>query len=111
MDLSRPLTLLGGLSAAQFMKRHWQRKPLLVRGAVPGMQALVPRERLFQRMHEHGGEGPAHFSYDGRRIVWMRKFPDSGRIHREGEILFLLGAIDRLAEWESAPPEICTGEA
>ncbi|MFT3808236.1 TolB family protein [Arenimonas sp.] len=27
--------------------------------------------------HEYGGEGPAHWSYDGKRIVWMRKFPGS----------------------------------
>ena len=47
MDISQPLTLLGGLSAQQFMKRHWQRKPLLVRGAVPGMQPLVERAALF----------------------------------------------------------------
>ena len=47
MDIDTPLTLLGGLTPAQFMKRHWQRKPLLVRGAVPGMQPLVSAERLF----------------------------------------------------------------
>lgn len=28
--------------------------------------------------HEYGGEGPARFSPDGRRIVWMRKFPGRG---------------------------------
>lgn len=28
--------------------------------------------------HEYGGEGPARWSPDGRRIVWMRKFPDRG---------------------------------
>lgn len=28
--------------------------------------------------HEYGGEGPAHFSPDGERIVWMRKFADRG---------------------------------
>ncbi len=48
MDLTRPLTLLGGLTAAQFMKRHWQRKPLLVRGAVPGLSSLVPTARLIE---------------------------------------------------------------
>ena len=48
MDIDAPLALLGGLTPAQFMKRHWQRKPLLVRGAVPGMQALVSRDRLFE---------------------------------------------------------------
>ncbi len=48
MNLSRPLTLLGGLTAAQFMKRHWQRKPLLVRGALPGLSSLVPTARLIE---------------------------------------------------------------
>ena len=33
-----PLTLLGGLTPAQFMKTHWQRKPLLVRQAIPGFR-------------------------------------------------------------------------
>jgi 50S ribosomal protein L16 3-hydroxylase len=47
MDTDAPLTLLGGLSAAQFMRRHWQRKPLLVRGAIPQMQPLLPRAALF----------------------------------------------------------------
>ncbi len=48
MHIDQPLTLLGGVTPAQFMKRHWQRKPLLVRGAVPGMRALVPAARLFE---------------------------------------------------------------
>ena len=47
MDVTQPLCLLGGLSPRQFMKRHWQKKPLLVRGAVAGMQPLVPRAELF----------------------------------------------------------------
>jgi 50S ribosomal protein L16 3-hydroxylase len=48
MDTTAPLALLGGLSPQQFMKRHWQRKPLLVRGAVPGMQPLLGRAQLFE---------------------------------------------------------------
>ncbi len=47
MDVTQPLTLLGGLSATQFMKRHWQKKPLLVRAAVPGFAPLVRRQDLF----------------------------------------------------------------
>ena len=31
MDISQPLPLLGGLSPQLFMKRHWQKKPLLDR--------------------------------------------------------------------------------
>lgn len=40
-------TLLGGLSPALFMRRHWQRKPLLVRQAWPGVQAPADRRQLF----------------------------------------------------------------
>jgi 50S ribosomal protein L16 3-hydroxylase len=37
----------GGLGAAQFLQRHWQREPLLVRGAFPGfVDPLSPREVL-----------------------------------------------------------------
>ncbi|NML46351.1 cupin domain-containing protein [Ramlibacter sp. G-1-2-2] len=48
MDIDSPLTLLGGLTPAQFMKRHWQKKPLLVRGAIPGFQPLLARKQLFE---------------------------------------------------------------
>ena len=33
--ITQPLTLLGGMTPELFMKRHWQKKPLLIRGAVP----------------------------------------------------------------------------
>ena len=33
---NRPLALLAGLTPAEFMRRHWQKRPLLIRGAVPG---------------------------------------------------------------------------
>jgi 50S ribosomal protein L16 3-hydroxylase len=40
--------LLGGLSPAQFMRRHWQKAPLLVRGAWPGLRrSPISRTELF----------------------------------------------------------------
>lgn len=48
MDTTQPLTLLGGLTPDQFMKRHWQKKPLLVRQAIPGFQPLLARKELFE---------------------------------------------------------------
>ena len=39
MNSNIPLTLLGGLTPSQFMRRHWQKKPLLVRQAVPGFSS------------------------------------------------------------------------
>lgn len=47
MNTTRPLSLLGGLSPAQFMKRHWQKKPLLVRNAIPGFSPLLAPGELF----------------------------------------------------------------
>ena len=47
METSQPLALLGGLTPRQFMKRHWQKKPLLVRGAIAGFRPLVERSALF----------------------------------------------------------------
>jgi 50S ribosomal protein L16 3-hydroxylase len=48
MDISLSSPLLGGLSPQVFMRRHWQKKPLLVRQAVPGGIKLIDRARLFE---------------------------------------------------------------
>ncbi|MCQ9376114.1 cupin domain-containing protein [Methyloversatilis sp. XJ19-13] len=40
-------TLLGGLSPRTFLRDHWQKKPLLVRGAIPGFNGLLSRDALF----------------------------------------------------------------
>ncbi|MDP3810096.1 MAG: cupin domain-containing protein [Hydrogenophaga sp.] len=42
-----PVNLLGGLSPAQFMRRHWQKKPLLIRQAIPGFEPVLSRAQLF----------------------------------------------------------------
>lgn len=47
MDVHQPLALLAGLSPAQFMRRHWQKKPLLVRRAMPGLKQVLSRAELF----------------------------------------------------------------
>lgn len=47
-DSDAPLPLLGGLSPATFMKRHWQKKPLLIRQAIPGFVPPLDRRALFQ---------------------------------------------------------------
>jgi 50S ribosomal protein L16 3-hydroxylase len=66
MEINQPLPLLGGLSAAQFMRRYWQKKPLLVRQAIPAMVppidrgalfALAEREEVESRLIRHGKSG------------------------------------------------------
>jgi 50S ribosomal protein L16 3-hydroxylase len=38
--------LLGNVPLREFLRDHWQRKPLLVRGALPGFQGLIDRTGL-----------------------------------------------------------------
>jgi 50S ribosomal protein L16 3-hydroxylase len=47
VGIRTPLQLLGGQSAAAFMRRHWQRAPLLVRAAWPGIAPPLSRDELF----------------------------------------------------------------
>ena len=48
MEPDLALPLLGGLSPAQFMRRHWQKKPLLVRQALPGIAPPLRPAPLFE---------------------------------------------------------------
>jgi 50S ribosomal protein L16 3-hydroxylase len=47
MDIRSPLPLLGGLSPQRFMRRHWQKEPLLVRQAWPQVQPPADAKTLF----------------------------------------------------------------
>ena len=47
MDITQPLALLGGISPQTFMKRHWQKRPLLIRQAISGFSPLLDRNALF----------------------------------------------------------------
>jgi 50S ribosomal protein L16 3-hydroxylase len=76
MLLERPLTLLGGLSPRQFMSRHWQKRPLLVRQAWPGVKppleldallALAAREGVESRLVVQSGGGTKRVSRSAAR--------------------------------------------
>ncbi|MFY3386480.1 JmjC domain-containing protein [Paracidovorax sp. MALMAid1276] len=56
MDIEHPLPLLGGLTPSQFMRRHWQKKPLLVRQAVPLFAPPVLRAELVALAAQEGVE-------------------------------------------------------
>jgi 50S ribosomal protein L16 3-hydroxylase len=47
IDIDAPTPLLGGLSPEGFMRRHWHKKPLLVRQALPMVRPFVSRAELF----------------------------------------------------------------
>lgn len=52
MNIELPLTLLGGLSPQEFMRDYWQRKPLLIRQAIPNFKpslSIANIKQLVQR--------------------------------------------------------------
>ena len=66
MNIDLPLALLGNISPAEFMRDYWQRKPLLIRQAIPGFKPslsiadikdLVKREEVESRLIWHDDEG------------------------------------------------------
>ncbi|HEX3695807.1 MAG TPA: cupin domain-containing protein [Polyangia bacterium] len=42
------MSVLGGLSPAAFLRRHWQKRPLLIRQAFPGFAGIVSRDALLR---------------------------------------------------------------
>lgn len=56
---------------------HWELYAGDADGGNPKLLTSDPANDALGK-HEYGGEGPAHYSRDGKRIVWMRKFPDNG---------------------------------
>jgi len=103
MNVNEPLQLLGGISPRTFMRRHWQRKPLLIRQAIPGFQAPLDRLSLFalagqahvQSRLVIGGKG-------GNADGWtLRHGPFSRRVLpalRQPRWTLLVQGVDLLAE-------------
>jgi 50S ribosomal protein L16 3-hydroxylase len=71
MNVNKPLTLLGGISPAEFMKTYWQRKPLLVRQAIPGFNALLSRSELFDLAGQNGVESRLVMGANGGQRGWQ----------------------------------------
>ena len=56
MTIDTPIALLGGLSPRVFMRRHWQKKPLLIRQAISAADLAVDRSGLFALASREGVE-------------------------------------------------------
>lgn len=66
MNINRPLALLGGIAPQTFMRHYWQRKPLLVRQAIPNfrpslsiadIKQLVRRDEVESRLIRRDSKG------------------------------------------------------
>tara|TARA_R110001599_G_scaffold64023_3_gene178586 strand:+ start:162272 stop:163390 length:1119 start_codon:yes stop_codon:yes gene_type:complete len=52
----KKLTLLNGLTATEFLRDYWQKKPLLIRQAIPEFKPLVTRDQLFEMIKDEDVE-------------------------------------------------------
>ncbi|MBP7573761.1 MAG: cupin domain-containing protein [Rhodoferax sp.] len=82
MEVNQPLKMLGDLSPVVFMKRHWQKKPLLIRQAFPGFQPLLDRATLFELAAREGVES--------RLVIQQNKTPKKGSSGAKGSAGWLL---------------------
>lgn len=73
MDVTQALPLLGGISPQVFMKRHWQKKPLLVRQAVPGFKPLLSRTQLFELAADEDAQTRMVIQKPGKTPGWRLK--------------------------------------
>ncbi|MGF1645295.1 MAG: cupin domain-containing protein [Thiotrichales bacterium] len=84
---TEPLALLGGRTPEAFMREHWQKRPLLVRGALPRLPATLSADilaglacedevvsRLVQERHRRG---PWQVSYGPFASKMLQKLPKS----------------------------------
>ncbi|HEY4083775.1 MAG TPA: cupin domain-containing protein [Burkholderiaceae bacterium] len=70
MTIETKTPLLGGLSPEQFMRKHWQKKPLLVRQAFPGVVPPATRAELAELAASEATESRLITHFDGR---WTMK--------------------------------------
>jgi 50S ribosomal protein L16 3-hydroxylase len=66
------MTVLGGLSPATFLRRHWQKRPLLVRQAMPGFAGLVDRDALLALATRDDVSSRLVIERPRRRARWER---------------------------------------
>ncbi len=73
MDITQALPLLGGISPEQFMQQYWQKKPLLVRQALPGFKPLLSRAELVELAADEDAQTRLVIQDPGQSPGWQLK--------------------------------------
>jgi 50S ribosomal protein L16 3-hydroxylase len=64
--------ILGGMSPANFLRDYWQKRPLLVRQALPGFSGIVDRDTLLSLALRHDATSRLVIEHPRRRSRWER---------------------------------------
>ncbi|SDI71366.1 cupin domain-containing protein [Billgrantia gudaonensis] len=116
MSSNTSLSMLGGLTAAEFLRDHWQRKPLLIRGAFPDFQCPLDPDELAglaceegieaRIVEEHGSDGPWQVSHGPFDEAVFAELPERDWTllvqavdHYVPEVAELLDRFDFLPRW------------
>jgi 50S ribosomal protein L16 3-hydroxylase len=83
----KPRTLLGDLTAADFLANYWQQKPLLIRGAMPDFISPIEADELAglacepgveaRLVEEEGPDGPWQISHGPFDEATFERLPDA----------------------------------
>jgi 50S ribosomal protein L16 3-hydroxylase len=66
------MRILGGMAPARFLRDHWQKRPLLVRQALPGFAGLLGRDQLLGLAARAGVTSRLVIEHPRRRSRWER---------------------------------------
>ncbi|WP_275287015.1 cupin domain-containing protein [Halomonas elongata] len=116
MSTDTPLTLLGGRTAADFLRDYWQQQPLLIRGAFPDIESPLEPDELAglacednieaRLVEEHGPEGPWQVSHGPFDEATFARLPERDWTllvqavdHYVPEVAELLERFDFLPRW------------
>lgn len=105
---SIPSTLLGDCSPAEFLDEYWQKKPLLVRGALPAFRSPLAPEELAglaceegvesRLILEEGGDYPWQLRYGPFVEEDFLELPETHWSLLVQEVDVLIPAVERLRE-------------
>ncbi|MCE8001321.1 cupin domain-containing protein [Billgrantia ethanolica] len=116
MPSDAPLSLLGGLTAAEFLRDYWQRKPLLIRGAFVDFESPLDPDELAglaceegveaRLVEEDGPDGPWQVSHGPFDEAVFGELPErdwtllvQAADHYVPEVAELLEHFDFLPRW------------
>ncbi|WP_386082875.1 JmjC domain-containing protein [Vreelandella sp. F11] len=112
----KPLTLLGDLTAADFLANYWQQKPLLIRGAMPDFISPIEADELAglacepgveaRLVEEEGPDGPWQVSHGPFDEATFERLPEQNWSllvqavdHYVPSVAALLDEFDFLPRW------------
>lgn len=97
MNSAIPLELLGGISADEFLRDYWQKKPLLVRQALPGFESPLEPDELAGLSLEESVESRIVLEH-GKTPWEMRRGPFTEETYKElpeSDWTLLVQAVDQ----------------